>query len=197
LKRYTLRRMCATFDEAAANLTTKRLTLRVLSEGDVEAIWPSVSDPEVSRYMAWSPHASRDETLAFIRDVRRRMAEGTTIAWVIEDHERFCGLVSLIAIARKHRALQYDKAEFAYWLAADARGRGIATEACQAVMRYAFERLALNKLTVSHVAENGASKGLIERLGFRHVGIEYRHFSKDGRWFDHLLYELLRADWRN
>jgi RimJ/RimL family protein N-acetyltransferase len=29
-------------------------------------------------------------------------------------------------------------------------------------------------------------------LGFRRVGIEHRHFQKNGRWIDHIIYELLR-----
>jgi RimJ/RimL family protein N-acetyltransferase len=187
--------MSATFDEADAVLKTERLTLRVLRESDLEAIWPYVADAEISRFMSWVPHDSMEETRAFISDVRRRMAEGVTIAWIIEEQGNVCGLVSLIGIVRKHRALHYDKAELAYWLGRDFRGRGIATEACEAVLRYAFNRLDLNKIVVAHVTQNDASRDLILRLGFRCVGTEYQHFSKEGQWFDHVLYELLRTAW--
>jgi len=186
----------AYFSEQDAILTTERLTLRIIRESDVAAIWPYVSDPEISALMSWRAHTSADETLAFVRDVRARMADGVTVAWIIEERGQVAGIVSLIGIARTHRALRYDKAELAYWLGREFRGRGIATESCAAVMRFAFETLGLNKLTVAHVAQNDASRNLIERLGFRKVGTEYRHFEKDGRWFDHVLYELLRSDWR-
>jgi [ribosomal protein S5]-alanine N-acetyltransferase len=177
-------------------ITTPRLAITPVGEGDAEAIWPYVSDPEISRFMSWDPHASIDETKAFIADVRRRMAEGTTISWVIRERESgaVCGLVSLIAIMRTHRALRYDKAELAYWLGSRFRKRGYATEACRAVLDYGFAELGLNKITVAHAMENQASRELIERLGFRQVGIEYKHFAKHGHWIDHVTYELLRPD---
>lgn len=178
-------------------ITTARLALREIEEADAERIWPYVSDPEISRHMSWHAHRSLDETRAFIADVRARMQAGSTLALVIIDRASgsVCGLVSLIAIMRTHRALRYDKAELAYWLGSEFRGRGYATEACRAVLQYGFENLGLNKVTVAHALENGASRDLIRRLGFREVGIEYRHFQKDGHWIDHVTYELLKCDW--
>lgn len=145
--------------------------------------------------MSWHPHRSLDVTRAFIEDVVRRVGEGTNATWVLEQDGAVCGLVSLIAILRRHRALRYDKAELAYWLGAGFRGKGLATEACAAVLAHGFEKMALNKVTVAHVRENRASGDLIRRLGFRRVGVEKRHFEKDGRWYDHILYELLHSDW--
>ncbi len=177
-------------------LTTPRLELRPIVESDAEAIWPYVSDPEISRYMSWHPHDSLETTHAFIADVRRRMSEGSTISWVLVERASgaVCGLVSLIAIMRGHRALRYDKAELAYWVGRPFQGKGYALEACRAALAYAFGEMALNKITVAHDLENAASRALIKRLGFREVGIEYRHFNKDGRWIDHVIYELLGND---
>lgn len=92
---------------------------------------------------------------------------------------------------RTHRALRYDKAELAYWIGPPYQGKGYATEACAAVLDYAFSELKLNKVTVAHDSANDASRALIKRLGFREVGVEYRHFLKDGRWVDHVIYESL------
>lgn len=179
-------------------ITTQRLVMRPLREDDAERIFPYVSDPEISRFMSWLPHQSLDDTRGFIADVARRMADGATIAWLVSERAsgEVCGLVSLIAIVRTHRALRYDKAELAYWLGSAFRGRGYATEACNAALSYAFETMELNKVTVAHAAENQNSRNLIERLGFRRVGVERRHFLKEGRWIDHVPYELLRSDWR-
>lgn len=176
------------------SLATERLDLRPIRGEDAEEIWPYVSDPEISRYMSWEPHGSLDITRAFIADVCRRMNEGTTISWVIREKAtgKVCGLVSLIAIMRTHRALRYDKAELAYWIGTPFQRKGYATEACRAALDYAFGPLALNKVTVAHDTENTASCALIGRLGFRRVGVEYRHFCKNGHWIDHVIYELLR-----
>ena len=180
------------------SLVTERLELRPICSDDATAIWPYVSDPEISRYMSWEPHASLAVTEAFIEDVCRRMDDGSTISWVVRESAkgRVCVLVSLIVIMRTHRALRYDKAELAYWIGRPFQGKGYATEACGAVIDYAFRSLGLNKITVAHDAENAASGALIRRLGFRLIGVEYRHFCKNGRWIDHVIYELLRPDAR-
>jgi RimJ/RimL family protein N-acetyltransferase len=175
---------------------TQRLTMRPIEPRDAEAIWPYVSDPDTSRFMSWNPHRSIEETRAFIADVRRRMDDGATFAWIVEERESgaVCGIVSLIGILRTHRALRYDKAELAYWIGKPFQQRGYATEACKAALEYGFETLNLHKVTVAHARENEASKNLILRLGFREVGVEYQHFSKNGHWIDHVIYELLRSD---
>jgi RimJ/RimL family protein N-acetyltransferase len=174
-------------------LTTARLEIRPIQNGDAEAIWPFVSDPGISRYMSWNAHDNIAQTQAFIADVVDRMSEGSTVAWVLTERETgaMCGLISLIGILRTHRSLRYDKAELAYWVGAPFQGLGYATEACLAVMEYAFKKMNLNKLTVAHDANNAASGALIRRLGFREVGVEYRHFCKNGIWVDHVIYELL------
>jgi RimJ/RimL family protein N-acetyltransferase len=178
-------------------MSTARLTLTPLHGGHADGIWPYVSDPEISRYMSWNAHESMETTNAFIADVVRRMQEGSTCSWVISerDSENICGLVSLLAITRTHRALRYDKAELAYWIGRPFQRRGYAREACRAVLDYAFGTLTLNKVTVAHDAGNAASAALIHRLGFRQIGVEHQHFCKDGRWIDHVIYEVLRADY--
>jgi ribosomal-protein-alanine N-acetyltransferase len=178
-------------------ISTPRLVLTPLSDEDAERLWPYVSDPEVSRFMSWHAHESLAVTKAFIADVCERTRAGTTISWVVSnrDTRETYGLVSLIAIMRTHRALTYEKAELAYWLGRPFRNCGYGTEACRAALDYAFTTLGLNKVVVAHAAENVPSQRLIERLGFRRVGVEYRHFAKDNHWFDHVLYELLQRDW--
>ena len=56
-------------DELNLEIETQRLRLRPHAEGDVDALWPSVSDPEFPKMMTWSAHGHRDDTLSFIRSV--------------------------------------------------------------------------------------------------------------------------------
>ena len=180
-------------------ISTSRLLLRPIRVADAETIWPHVSDPEISLYMSWNPHRSIEETRTFIADVERRALEGGAFTWAIVEREsgRIIGLVSLIAILRTHRALRYDKAELAYWIGRPYQGRGFATEACRAIIQYAFANLSLHKITVAHDLLNDASGKLISRLGFREIGIEREHFQKNGRWVDHKIYELLESEWQS
>lgn len=50
--------------------------------------------------------------------------------------------------------------------------RGIAEEAARAVIGFAFESLGIRTLFAGHHPENGASRRILEKLGFRYVGEE-------------------------
>lgn len=175
----------------ALDLVTPRLWLRPLRPGDAAALFPDMADPEVSRWMAWDPHRDIAATETFVAHEAARIEAGRGVTWAIEEDGAFRGIFSLIGLMRTHRVLTYDRAEAAYWLGAAHRGRGLATEAGQAVLRFAFGPLRLHKLHVSHFGANMASRALIQRLGFRLVGVQRQEFRKAGVWHDHYLYELL------
>ena len=133
-----------------------------------------------------SAHAKQHEI------ARREAGRGVTFA--VLENGAFRGIVSLIGLMHTHRALTYRRAELAYWLGRPHRGRGLATEAGIAALRFGFGTLGLHKVHVGHFGVNTASRALIERLGFRPVGIQRQEFSKDGVWHDHHLYEMLDAE---
>lgn len=175
-------------------LSTTRLLLRPLEAGDADMIWPDMTDREISKLMAWDAHTDKAQTQAFLTNevVRRRERRGVT--WAVMLGDQFCGIVSVIGIVRTHRALTFDRGELAYWVARRHQRQGIATEAARAVIPFAFAQFGLHKIVVSHHSGNMASRSLIQRLGFRHIGVQRAEFQKDGMWFDHWLYEMLAQD---
>jgi RimJ/RimL family protein N-acetyltransferase len=173
------------------NIKTNRLILRPISSEDLGDVYPHVTDPEIAKYMSWEPHRNIEQTRKFIERLQVEKENDKSYTWSIFLDNQFCGIVSLIAILRKHRALTYDKAELAYWLGHGFQGKGIMTEACEQVIDFAFTKLKLHRLTVSHACGNKASEGLINRLNFRYIGEEREAFKKNGVWIDHKLYELL------
>ena len=182
-------------DQLSLHLTTKRLFLRPLELDDVDTLWPGLSDPRISRYMAWEAHTDKSQTLQFLENEVARREDGKGITWGIFLKEgAFCGIISLIGLVRKHRALIYNRAELAYWLSYKYQGQGIMTEAGFRVLDYSFRQIGLHKLYVSHFAENRSSENLINRLGFRYIGEQIEDFQKNGVWYTHKLYELLEKD---
>jgi [ribosomal protein S5]-alanine N-acetyltransferase len=175
-------------------LETDRLVLRPLTLDDVDLLWPDISDPEIARQMAWEAHTERSQTLDFLRSEIARRESGKGFTWAVIKDGSFCGIISLIGLLRQHRALTYDKAELAYWISRKYQRQGIMTEAGRRVVQFAFDDLKLHKLFVSHFSGNLASENLIKRLGFRYVGEQVEEFQKDGVWYNHKLYELLRSE---
>ena len=173
------------------HLVTARLTLRPIMHGDDALLWPAVADPRISELMAWQPHTDPEQTRGLVAHEVTRGESGQGASWIVLRGAEFCGLISLISLRRQHRALTFDSAELAYWAVPGLQRQGIMTEAGRAVMAFAFGPGQLHKLHVSHFGGNAASRALILRLGFRHVGIQRAEFRKEGVWHDHWLYELL------
>lgn len=80
--------------------------------------------------------------------------------------------------------------EVGYWVRKSAQGRGYATEATNALLRYAFQALAMRRVGISHAAGNEPSRRIIEKLGFRPEGIQRSSMQLPG---DHLVDRHLYA----
>ena len=176
-------------------ITTNRLYLRPIIVSDAETIWPHVSDRDISKFMSWLPHENLEQTREFIKSVEKSRLKEKGITWAIFFNDAFCGIFSIISILRKHRALTYDKGELAYWCANEHQGKGVMTEAGQAVMNYGFYTLKLNKIVVGHFTCNRKSEKLIERLGFRYIGTEKEAFKKNDIWYDASHYEITKTEY--
>jgi ribosomal-protein-alanine N-acetyltransferase len=182
-------------DQLDLVLVTPRLRLRAFEDGDVDALWPHVSDPALSRMMSWSAHTDRRQTLEFIRGVNAGFADGETVAWAIEHAGRVVGCISLDKLEFELRAWRVDRGELGYWIAPAWQRRGLVTEAAQAVVRCGFDAIGLHKISVGCVAENLGSRRVIEKLNFRPVGRLEDDVWRDGRWWSVLRYELTASEW--
>jgi [ribosomal protein S5]-alanine N-acetyltransferase len=176
-------------------IRTPRLVLRPWRLDDVDAIYPVVSDPRFPHQMSWAAHKDRSETVAFVESAAKAMEAGTNMMWAIEHEGRAGGAISLDGILWTMRALRVDRAEVGYWLAPALWNRGIMTEALQAVMRWAFDALRLNKLTIGCIEGNVGSRRVIEKSGFRYLCRLDDDVWRDGRWHAHLRWELTAAEW--
>jgi L-amino acid N-acyltransferase YncA len=84
-------------------------------------------------------------------------------------------------------------AEASVYVAEAARGRGVGTQLVEAVADAGRAR-GVHKLLGKIFTANEASVKLVERCGFREVGVHRRHGRLDGRWRDVLLVERLLDD---
>jgi ribosomal-protein-serine acetyltransferase len=87
--------------------------------------------------------------------------------------------------------------EVGYFLLKDYTGKGYATEACRAAIRFAFEHLKVIRVELQCSADNQASQRVAERCGFALEGcFRNRHRKKTGDVIDRLWYGLLREEWQ-
>ena len=88
------------------------------------------------------------------------------------------------------RACYSGIAEFSVYVARDKRRRGVGRIAMQALMQEA-QRCGFWKLLSRIFVENAASRALMRDLGFREVGVYYKHGKLDGRWRDVVIVEYV------
>jgi ribosomal-protein-serine acetyltransferase len=84
-----------------------------------------------------------------------------------------------------------------YFLSEEAQGKGIITRTVNALLKYLFETLKINRVNIQVAVKNQKSIAIPERLGFVSEGI-----IRDGQWlYDHyedlVTYSLLAKDWNN
>jgi len=169
--------------EGATVLRTPRLTLRQLTEADLDATVAILSDPEVTRMFAM--RFGREEAMTWIRRQRERYSTQGYGYWMAEDAEGRCvGQVGLVPVTLDRG----EEPALGWVLSAEHRGRGYATEAAAGTVRLAFDRMPVQRVLTMIRPLNLPSKRVAARLGMRRAGCTLL------AGLDHVVYRLARAD---
>lgn len=83
-----------------------------------------------------------------------------------------------------------------YWIGHDYIRNRYMSEAVEGVVNYAFGRLDLSRIEAACLPENAASRGVLEKSGFKYEGVAQSYLQIAGRWRTHVLYACLRGDRR-
>jgi [ribosomal protein S5]-alanine N-acetyltransferase len=151
-------------------LTSERLGFSVWRSDDLALAMALWGDPEVSRFLTASGRMTDDEVRERLgREIRNGKANGFQY-WPIflRESGEFVGCCGLRPHGNDIREL-----EMGVHLVRAQWRKGIATEACQTVIRYAFDHLNVSSLFAGHNPNNTASARMIRNLGFGYVGDEY------------------------
>jgi len=102
------------------------------------------------------------------------------------------GRVIAFAVASPYRAraCYAGIAEFSVYVARDRRRCGAGRSAMRALLQEA-RRGGFWKLVSRIFVENTASRALMRDLGFREVGVYFKHGKLDGQWRDVVIVEYL------
>lgn len=90
---------------------------------------------------------------------------------------------------------EHSHAELGYFVDPDSWGKGYGGEAAEALIRFAFQSLGLNRVFAVHFSENVASGRIMQKAGMHHEGCRRGHIRKNGKFVDIEQYGLLKADW--
>jgi ribosomal-protein-alanine N-acetyltransferase len=135
----------------------------------------------------WEPDSEDPEKWYTVDGVRSWIVDGNE-RFAILDGEELAGMASLTGVV--HGGLRSAMAS--YFVDEGHAGRGLATAALHDLVVFAFEELALHRVEAGTAVANVGSQRVLEKNGFRNVGLLERHLMLDGEWVDHYLFELVR-----
>ena len=179
-------------------IDTERMVLRPPVHSDYRA-WVTLRQDSAQFLTPWEPSWSADHLTrkGFVNRVywaNRSIAQGTALPLFLErrSDRRLLGAITLDNIRRGPA----QAGTIGYWIGAAYARQGFMREALTAVVHHAFEVLDLSRLESACLPENSASRGLLEKCGYKYEGVAQSYLQINGRWRNHVLYANLRGDRR-
>ena len=177
---------------------TERMTLRLPDHADWRQ-WSELREASAAFLVHWEPNWSNDHLSrrAFTNRVywaQRAEAQGTALPLMLVRREdaRLLGALTLDNIRRGPA----QAGTLGYWIGQSFARQGYMREAILALAHHAFTNLDLSRLEAACLPENAASRGVLEKCGFKYEGVAQSYLQINGRWRNHVLYASLRADRR-
>lgn len=140
-------------------LKTDRLTLRQLSECDVQEIFLLRSDTLINKYLGRQPSKTLDDALEFIEKIK----SNSLTYWAItqKGNEKLVGTICLFDVSE-----ELKKCEIGYELLTAYQGKGIMLEAAKKIIEYAFQTMDLITIDAYTHQDNQSSTNLLKELKF-------------------------------
>jgi RimJ/RimL family protein N-acetyltransferase len=167
------------------------IRLRAVEPEDLERYQSFDEDSEMARSGWWIPFPrSNYAGKQWIEKAALEDGQDDAFRFTIEAKEHgVIGSMNTLSCERRNGTFKYGIAiGREYW------GRGYAKEAIRLVLRYYFEELRYQKVTVHIYAFNERSIKLHESLGFQHEGQLRRMIFTGGEYHDEVLMGLTKEE---
>jgi [ribosomal protein S5]-alanine N-acetyltransferase len=179
-------------------LVGDRVFLRPPERGDYES-WASLRARSHGFLAPWEPTWPPDALSRSSYRVRLsryaedwRTDQGYNFFIFRNEDEALAGGVGLSNIRRGVA----ETASLGYWIGEPFARQRFMSAALPLVIDFAFTRLRLHRVEAACLPSNVPSRALLLRTGFRQEGYARLYLLIDGKWQDHLLFAILREDWR-
>lgn len=155
-------------------IRTPRLLIRPKQPGDGAVTAAAVAETwaELHQSMGWAE--SLEDNTAERQEIRTRQVMAK---FILREELNLLG----IAVVSREPVLwcgfhnldwNSQQCETGYWVRKSAQGRGFATEATNALLRYAFGPMGMRRVGIAHADGNEGSRRVIGKLGFAAEGVQ-------------------------
>lgn len=186
------------FKRRSVSILTARLSLRLPEHRDFRE-WAKLRHQSRAFLSPWEPvwaadHLSRASFTNRVYWSQRAVKNGNAVPLFVF-HKEAGQLVGAITLDNIRRGPS-QVGTIGYWVGEQYARQGFMSEAIIAMVAHAFGALDLSRVESACLPDNVASRGVLEKAGFKYEGVAQSYIQINGRWRNHVLYAALRGDRR-
>ena len=186
------------FRRRSVSILTARLSLRLPEHRDFRE-WAKLRHESKAFLSPWEPiwapdHLSRASFTNRVYWSQRAVKNGNAVPLFVF-HKEAGQLVGAITLDNIRRGPS-QVGTIGYWVGQQYARQGFMSEAIIAMVAHAFGTLDLSRVESACLPDNLASRGVLEKAGFKYEGVAQSYIQINGRWRNHVLYAALRGDRR-
>ena len=186
------------FRRRSVSILTARLSLRLPEHRDFRE-WAKLRHESKAFLSPWEPiwapdHLSRASFTNRVYWSQRAVKNGNAVPLFVF-HKEAGQLVGAITLDNIRRGPS-QVGTIGYWEGQQYARQGFMSEAIIAMVAHAFGALDLSRVESACLPDNLASRGVLEKAGFKYEGVAQSYIQINGRWRNHVLYAALRGDRR-
>lgn len=186
------------FKRRSVSILTARLSLRLPEHRDFRE-WAKLRHESKAFLSPWEPiwapdHLSRASFTNRVYWSQRAVKNGNAVPLFVF-HKEAGQLVGAITLDNIRRGPS-QVGTIGYWVGQQYARQGFMSEAIIAMVAHAFGALDLSRVESACLPDNLASRGVLEKAGFKYEGVAQSYIQINGRWRNHVLYAALRGDRR-
>jgi ribosomal-protein-serine acetyltransferase len=166
--------------------------LERLNFTDAETIFIAI-DQNRSHLGNWLPFVDHTKSVqdseTFIKTVISHREDTLNEVYTIWFKGDFAGVIGFHNTDRVN-----EKTEIGYWLISEMTGNGIIYNTCLVLIRFAFENMGINRITIRCAVDNSSSENIASRLGFSFEGTERSGERFHASFLDLKVFSLLKGE---
>jgi len=174
-------------------LETERLILRRLTINDIESVYNNwANDDDVTRYLSWPTHRDTNITKNVLENWIQNYSEDDFYQWgiVLKDINEPIGTISVV-----DKNDDIKMVVIGYCIGKQWWNKGITSEALNAVIKFFFDEVGVNRIEARHDPNNQNSGKVMIKCGMKYEGrLRQAHRNNTGIC-DHIVYGILAEDY--
>jgi RimJ/RimL family protein N-acetyltransferase len=172
-----------------ADLETEDLRLERLGPEHADGVWAMLNDREGRRLTGTHRDFTREETIGWLRQIVGR-DDRADWAVIRRRDDRHIGEAVLNVLDIDNACMNFRIALFGDGVL----GRGLGTQATEAVVTYGFETVGLHRIELGVYDFNARARRCYEKVGFTCEGLRREALCWEGQWYDEILMSILASE---